>query len=95
MQKIKTDAGIKNSLQEWKKCCNFVAKYRIRNKESRQICYEDKSYNHNSTSNMLLLLGTNNYRKRQVARGDITSVVGYRVSAKGIRHDKCQHAERV
>jgi hypothetical protein len=25
MQKIKTDAGIKNRLQEWKKYCNFVA----------------------------------------------------------------------
>ena len=24
-KKIKTDAGIKNRLQEWKKCCNFVA----------------------------------------------------------------------
>ena len=37
------------------------SEYGSKNQESRQICYEDKSYNHNNIGNMLLLLEKDHY----------------------------------
>ena len=37
------------------------SEYGSKNQESRQICYEDKSYNHYSIGNMLLLLKKDHY----------------------------------
>ena len=37
------------------------SEYGSKNQESRQICYEDKSYNHNNIDNMLFLLEKDHY----------------------------------
>ena len=37
------------------------SEYGSKNQESRQICYEDKSYNHNNIYNMLFLLEKDHY----------------------------------
>ena len=37
------------------------SEYGSKNQESRQICYEDKSYNHNSVGHVLFLLEKDHY----------------------------------
>ena len=54
-QKIACRSG-KNVVILWRN-----SEYGSKNQESRQICYEDKSYNHNNIGNMLLLLKKDHY----------------------------------
>ena len=54
-QKIACRSG-KNVVILWRN-----SEYGSKNQESRQICYEDKSYNPNNIGNMLLLLEKDHY----------------------------------
>jgi hypothetical protein len=46
-----------------KNVVNLQSQLRIRNQESRQICYEDKIYNHNHIIGVLLMLKKGHYRE--------------------------------
>ena len=53
----------KMACRSGKNVVNLQSQLRIRNQESRQICYEDKNYNHNHIIGVLLLHQQDYYRK--------------------------------